>query len=237
MKIKHENTTMCIVHSTLRDATTPYTGRWHPLETSYKDKKNIDMTEEELRNKLISLQKESENEYYENAELNRHSFLKEKLSFSKEQIKENEEKRKEDLFDWILKYKNKEKYIKLCTNDINLKYLDLIREFINLDKESLKSLEKDKISVLKEISESIFLKIPEKYIKEYKKSGKTNEKHLFFLEIDGTKGKIFIAKFPDGSKIQYRNWASTAEEYNTKATIEFLGGNYTKNIQKIKFNE
>jgi len=24
-KIKHENTTMCIVHSTLRDATTPYT--------------------------------------------------------------------------------------------------------------------------------------------------------------------------------------------------------------------
>ena len=26
-KIKHENTTMCIVHSTLRDATTPYTDR------------------------------------------------------------------------------------------------------------------------------------------------------------------------------------------------------------------
>jgi hypothetical protein len=26
-KIKHENTTMCIVHSTLRDATTPYTER------------------------------------------------------------------------------------------------------------------------------------------------------------------------------------------------------------------
>lgn len=28
MKIKHENTTMCIVHSTLRDATTPYTERY-----------------------------------------------------------------------------------------------------------------------------------------------------------------------------------------------------------------
>jgi hypothetical protein len=26
-KIKNENTTMCIVHSTLRDATTPYTER------------------------------------------------------------------------------------------------------------------------------------------------------------------------------------------------------------------
>lgn len=25
---KHENLTMCIVHSTLRDATTPYTNRW-----------------------------------------------------------------------------------------------------------------------------------------------------------------------------------------------------------------
>lgn len=62
-------------------------------------------------------------------------------------------------------------------------------------------------------------------------------KNIPVSEIDGTKGKIFIAKFPDGSKIQYRNWASTAEEYNTKATIEFLGGNYTKNIQKIKFNE
>ncbi len=47
---------------------------------------------------------------------------------------------------------------------------------------------------------------------------------------------IVIKTMPDGSKIQYRNWASTAEEYNTKATIEFLGGNYTKNIQKIKFN-
>ena len=62
-------------------------------------------------------------------------------------------------------------------------------------------------------------------------------KNIPVSEIYGTKGKIFIAKFPDGSKIQYRNWASTAEEYNTKATIEFLGGNYTKNIQKIKFNE
>ena len=28
-KIKHENTTRYIVHSTLRDATTPYTERWH----------------------------------------------------------------------------------------------------------------------------------------------------------------------------------------------------------------
>ena len=33
-KIKHENTTMCIVHSTLRDATTPYTERWHTYEKS-----------------------------------------------------------------------------------------------------------------------------------------------------------------------------------------------------------
>ena len=31
-KIKHENTTMCIVHSTLRDATTPYTRRWQQYE-------------------------------------------------------------------------------------------------------------------------------------------------------------------------------------------------------------
>jgi hypothetical protein len=30
-KIKHESTTMCIVHSTLRDATTPYTERCHSL--------------------------------------------------------------------------------------------------------------------------------------------------------------------------------------------------------------
>jgi hypothetical protein len=32
-KIKHENTTMCIVHSTLRDATTPYTERCKQLKT------------------------------------------------------------------------------------------------------------------------------------------------------------------------------------------------------------
>ena len=46
-KIKHESTTMCIVHSTLRDATTPYTKRyairlhgWEPptlLGESYSD--------------------------------------------------------------------------------------------------------------------------------------------------------------------------------------------------------
>jgi hypothetical protein len=31
-KIKHESTTMCIVHSTLRDATTPYTERCATLK-------------------------------------------------------------------------------------------------------------------------------------------------------------------------------------------------------------
>ncbi len=31
-KIKHESTTMCIVHSTLRDATTPYTERWQAFK-------------------------------------------------------------------------------------------------------------------------------------------------------------------------------------------------------------
>ena len=33
MKLKNnESTTMCIVHSTLRDATTPYTERYHTFE-------------------------------------------------------------------------------------------------------------------------------------------------------------------------------------------------------------
>ncbi len=32
MKIKHENTTICIVHSTLRDATTPYMERCRAYE-------------------------------------------------------------------------------------------------------------------------------------------------------------------------------------------------------------
>jgi hypothetical protein len=39
-KIKHENTTMCIVHSTLRDATTPYTERCVQWLTRLKKKSN-----------------------------------------------------------------------------------------------------------------------------------------------------------------------------------------------------
>ena len=30
---------MCIVHSTLRVATTPYTERWHSLKSNYRERK------------------------------------------------------------------------------------------------------------------------------------------------------------------------------------------------------
>ena len=55
--------------------------------------------------------------------------------------------------------------------------------------------------------------------------------------IQGTNGPIIKATFPDGSKIQFRDWATQSDGVGNKATIEFLGGNYTKKIQKIKFNE
>lgn len=53
---------------------------------------------------------------------------------------------------------------------------------------------------------------------------------------DAYKRLIIVRTMPDGSKIQYRNWADKSDITN-KATIQFLGGNYNKNIKKIKFNE
>ena len=55
--------------------------------------------------------------------------------------------------------------------------------------------------------------------------------------IQGTLGPIKIANYPGGSKIQFRDWATRSDGVGNKATIEFLGGNYTSAIQKIKFNE
>ena len=50
-------------------------------------------------------------------------------------------------------------------------------------------------------------------------------------------GFIRQSTMPDGSKIQFRDWATGSEGFNTEATIEFIGGNYTEHIQKIKFND
>lgn len=55
--------------------------------------------------------------------------------------------------------------------------------------------------------------------------------------IQGTNGPIIKATFPDGSKIQFRDWATQSDGVGNKATIEFLGGNYTNLTKKIKFNE
>lgn len=55
--------------------------------------------------------------------------------------------------------------------------------------------------------------------------------------INGTNGPIIKATFPDGSKIQFRDWATQSDGNGTKATIQFIGGNYTDYIQKIKFND
>jgi hypothetical protein len=46
---------------------------------------------------------------------------------------------------------------------------------------------------------------------------------------------MIIKRMPDGSKIQFRDF-SGPNSPTTLSTIEFLGGNYTKKIQKIKFN-
>jgi len=46
---------------------------------------------------------------------------------------------------------------------------------------------------------------------------------------------MIIKRMPDYSKIQFRDF-SGPNSPTTLSTIEFLGGNYTKKIQKIKFN-
>ncbi len=145
--------------------------------------KNLDMKlEKELIKKLTALQKESANEHYKKVEENRILFIKDAFNFSDDEIIKNEELRKIDLFNWLLKYKNKEKYIKLCTNDINLKYLDLIREYLNLDNESISSLNNKDLIVFKEISNKAISLIPKKIVKDYNEKGITKENYLFFLQ-------------------------------------------------------
>ncbi|GAA4327327.1 hypothetical protein GCM10023115_24780 [Pontixanthobacter gangjinensis] len=55
--------------------------------------------------------------------------------------------------------------------------------------------------------------------------------------INTENGDIYVRKMLDGSKIQYREWATQSDGVGNLATIEFLGGNYNRKIQKIKFNE
>lgn len=57
--------------------------------------------EKNLIDKLVALQEQSENEYYKNAELNRHSFLKEKMNFSEKEIDENEIKSKKNYLNFF----------------------------------------------------------------------------------------------------------------------------------------
>lgn len=48
---------------------------------------------------------------------------------------------------------------------------------------------------------------------------------------------IIIKTMPDGSKIQFRDWATQSDGHGTKATIQFIGGNYNNLIKKLKFND
>lgn len=43
---------------------------------------------------------------------------------------------------------------------------------------------------------------------------------------------------PDGSTIQYRDYATSANDFNTNATIDFNGENYDSDlIKELKFND
>ncbi len=49
---------------------------------------------------------------------------------------------------------------------------------------------------------------------------------------------LIVKRMSDGSTIQFRDFASSAAENNTKGTIDFAGGNYDSlKIKELKFNE
>jgi len=137
----------------------------------------------ELLYKIAELHLKEREEFYNNSEINRRSFLKEKLNVLDKEITDIEKVQKEHLFDYLLKYKNMETYIKLSENFINPKYIDSIRDFIKVDKNNVADLNYDSLKTFREYSKKMVSRIPESSIKKYKETGTTNGKHLFFLRI------------------------------------------------------
>ncbi len=49
---------------------------------------------------------------------------------------------------------------------------------------------------------------------------------------------LIVKRMPDESKIKFRNFATSADDFGTNATIEFEGGNYLSHeIKELKFND
>lgn len=142
----------------------------------------MDLNEEYV--KIISdLIKKSEEGYYNDMESTRRLFLKQKLNMSDHEIDKTENSIKKDLYNWIIKYKDKEKQFKRANNFVNPKHLDLIRTFLKTDKLNLDKLNNQTLSDFKNISENFFKEIPEKHKNQFLENGTSNEKYLFFLQI------------------------------------------------------
>lgn len=70
-------------------------------------------------------------------------------------------------------------------NFINPEYLDLVREFIELDYNKISVLDSNKKKTFKVFSENIISIIPEKTINQFTEKGTvSNEKYLFFLQMN-----------------------------------------------------
>jgi hypothetical protein len=58
------------------------------------------------------------------------------------------------------------------------------------------------------------------------------------IDLSDPRGIRKLSTMPDGSSIQFRDYATSATDFNTKGTIDFVGGNYNSNkIKELKFND
>ncbi|AKG94198.1 hypothetical protein AVT43_gp24 [Polaribacter phage P12002L] len=88
----------------------------------------------------------------------------------------------------LIKYKDKEKYLKDMMPMVSLKYIDFLRDFIELDENKIKNLTSNEKKEYKKVSGKFMELIPIKAKREYESRGlvstKSHQKYLHFLKLN-----------------------------------------------------
>lgn len=103
-------------------------------------------------------------------------------------ILDKEESYRDDLIINLLKYKNKEQWLKTMKPLVSLRYIDTLRDFIELDETKINSLKTERKIEFQNISKKFISFIPEKVKREYESRGlvsiKSHQKYLHFLKLN-----------------------------------------------------
>jgi len=126
--------------------------------------------------------------YYENNERLRIEHLKRRYPELYKVLLDKEESYRSDLIIMLLKYKNKDKYLKDMLPMVSLRYIDTLREFIELNETKIQCLKHEGKVKFQNISKKFIKFIPVKAKREYETRGlvstKSHQKYLPFLKLN-----------------------------------------------------